>query len=199
NGVKEVIGLAYEDKLIGYWVEPVYKNKGEGATNKLLITLTYETVNENLNYPGLIKDLISKGLKVEEINKKTLFPKDNGYSADIYKIKINGEDAVIYEYSDDKAALSEGNLINRDKTAEISYADEYIIIDRLGLPNINNIYLNGKIICLYNGDSEEIKAALELNLGETLIEQSKDQLVVSDNKVSLDIQQTGIIIKLQIE
>ncbi|WP_300384303.1 hypothetical protein, partial [Clostridium sp.] len=137
NVIKEVIGLAYEDKLIGYWVEPVYKNKGEGTTNKFLRTLTYETVDENLNYPGLIKVLIIKSLKVEEIDKKTASTKDNGYSADIYNIKINGEDAVIYEYSDDKASLSEGNLINRDKTAEISYADEYIIIDRLGLPNIN--------------------------------------------------------------
>ena len=185
NGVKEVIGLSYEDKLIGYWAEPVYKNKGEGATNKLLRTLTYKTVDENLTYTGLIKDLISKGLKIEEINKKTLSPKDNGYSADIYNIKINGEDAVIYEYSDDKAALSEGNLINRDSLREISYADEYIIIDRLSLPDINNIYLNGKIICLYDGDSEEINAALESNLGEVLIEQSKDQLIVSENKVIL--------------
>lgn len=109
NGIKEVIGLSYEDKLIGYWVEPVYKNKGEGATNKLLRTLIYETVDENLNYIGLIKGLINKGLKVEEVDKKTLSTKDNGYSADVYNIKINGEDAVIYEYSDAKAALSEGS------------------------------------------------------------------------------------------
>lgn len=185
NGIKEVIGLSYEDKLIGYWVEPVYKNKGEGATNKLLRTLIYETVDENLNYIGLFKGLMNKGLKVEEVNKKNLSTKDNRYSADIYNMKINGEDAVIYEYSDAKAALSEGILINRDSLREISYADEYIIIDRVSLPDINNIYLNGKIICLYDGDSEEIKAALESKLGEPLIEQSKDQFIISENKVTL--------------
>lgn len=185
DGIKEVIGLSYGDKLIGYWVEPVYKNKGEGATNKLLRTLTYETVNENLNYIGLIKSLMNKRLKVEEIDKKVSSTKDNGYSADIYNIKINGEDVVIYEYSDAKAALSEGLLINRDSLREISYADEYIIIDRINLPNINNIYLNDKIICLYDGDSEEITNVLESNLGEALKEQSKDQLIVSENRVTL--------------
>ena len=141
--------------------------------------------DEKLNYTSLIKELINKDLKVEELDKKISSTKDNGYSSDIYNIKINGEDVLIYEYSDAKAALSEANLINEDSLMEISYTDEYIIIDRLKLVSINNVYLKGKLTCLYDGHSTEIKEGLQSLLGEPLIKQSKDQLVISDNSVIL--------------
>lgn len=141
--------------------------------------------DEKLNYNSLIKALINRELKIEEIDKRTSAAKDNGYSADIYNLKVNDEDLLVYEYNDDKAALSEANLINGDSLREISYADEYIIIDRLKLPSINNVYLNGRLICLYDGDSAEIKEGLQSLLGQPLIKQSKDQLVISDNSVIL--------------
>lgn len=142
-------------------------------------------VDEKLNYTSLIKELINKDLKVEELDKKISSTKDNGYSSDIYNIKINDEDLLVYEYNDAKAALSEANLINGDSLRQIYYPDEYIIIDRLKLPYINNVYLNGNLICLYDGHSTEIKEELKSLLGEPLIKQSKDQLVISDNSVIL--------------
>ncbi|MDZ5000325.1 hypothetical protein GNF79_14830, partial [Clostridium perfringens] len=91
----------------------------------------------------------------------------------------------MYEYSDAKAALSEANLINEDSLREISYADEYIIIDRLKLHSINNVYLKVNLVCLYDGDSTEIKEGLQSLLGEPLIKQIKDQLVISDSSIIL--------------
>lgn len=158
---------------------------------RLYDSLNYEEtdildkMDEKLNYTSLIKGLVNNNLKIEEIDKRTSSAKDNGYSADIYNIKINGEDAIVYEYSDVKAALSEANLINGDSLRQIYYADEDIIIDRLKLHSINNVYLKVKLICLYDGDSIEIKEGLQSLLGEPLIEQIKDQLVISDSSIIL--------------
>ncbi|WP_411170008.1 hypothetical protein ACH36K_05810 [Clostridium sp. MB05] len=158
---------------------------------RLYDSLNYDETNildkmdEKLNYTSLIKGLINNNLKIEEIDKRTSAAKENGYSADIYSLKINDEDVLVYEYSDAKAALSEANLINEDSSREISYADEYIIIDRLKLHSINNVYLKVNLVCLYYGDSTEIKEGLQSLLGEPLIKQIKDQLVISDSSIIL--------------
>ncbi|GAA0083947.1 hypothetical protein UT300007_03860 [Clostridium sp. CTA-7] len=148
-------------------------------------TYVLDKTDEKLNYTSLIKGLINNNLKIEEIDKRTSAAKDNGYCANIYNLKINDEDLLVYEYNDTKAALSEANLINEDSLRQIYYSDEDMIIDRLKLLSINNAYLKVNLVCLYDGDSTEIKEGLQSLLGEPLIKQSKDQLVISDNSVIL--------------
>lgn len=141
-------------------------NKGDSEINKILRELIHEKVDENINYIGLIKGLMNKDLKIEEIDKKTSTTKDNGYSAEVYNIKINGKDATIYEYSDKKAALRERAVFNGEDYNIIDYDTDDILIDIGDLKASKNVYSTGNIICLYYGDSDEIK---ESKLGESIV------------------------------
>lgn len=168
DGLQQVVGIVCEDKLVAYWLSPIFTSKDDSEINKILETLKYEKVEEDISYYYLIKRLVSKEIKVEEISKKLSKTKDGGYSAEVYNIKINGDDAIIYEYSDENAALSEINLFNGDGYNERNYSDKNVVIDIEKLNSSKNIYLSENFILLYNGDSNEVKDELALILGEAL-------------------------------
>ena len=144
-----------------------------------------ESGSENLNFYSLIKKLIDKNLEVKLIAEKTLSNNDNVYSVDFYTIEVNDEELKIYEYNDERAALSEIALFNGDDYNEISYATDYILIDMKELGNSKQVYLKNKIICLYNGNNEEIKKALSSILEEPLVKLSKDKLRISEQDITL--------------
>lgn len=185
EGIQEIIGLLNNDILVGYWLSPIYNKKGESEVNKILNELSVETSGD-LSYIKLIKYLGGNfGLKVEEVSKKTLTTKDNGYSTETYTIKVNDEELKIYEYNDSRAALSEISLLNEDDYSEISYATDYILINMEELRNAKQVYFIDKIICLYNGDNDEIKNALNAILDAPLVSLSRDKLRISSNNVKL--------------
>lgn len=185
DGLQEVVGIICEDKLVAYWLSPIFTSKGDNEINKILETLKYEKAEEGISYNYIIKRLISNGIKVEEISKELSKTKDGGYSAELYNIKINGDNATIYEYSDEKAALSEISLFNDDDYYEVNYSDENIVIDIGQLTSSKNVYLRDNVIFLYNGDSNEVKDELTLSLGEVLKKQPKDQIVISEQDLFL--------------
>ncbi|MDU1567106.1 MAG: M56 family metallopeptidase [Clostridium sp.] len=185
DGLQEVVGIICEDKLVAYWLSPIFTSKGDNEINKILETLKYEKAEEGISYNYIIKRLISNGIKVEEISKELSKTKDGGYSAELYNIKINGDNATIYEYSDEKAALSEISLFNDDDYYEVNYSDENIVIDIGQLTSSKNVYLRDNVIFLYNGDSNEVKDELTLSLGEALKKQPKDQIVISEQDLFL--------------
>lgn len=185
EGIQEIIGLLNDDILVGYWLSPIYNKKGESEVNKILNELSVETSGD-LSYIKLIKYLGGNfGLKVEVVSKKTLTTKDNGYSAETYTIKGNDEELKIYEYNDSRASLSEISLLNEDDYSEISYATDYILINMEELRNAKQVYFIDKIICLYNGDNDEIKNALNAILDAPLVSLSRDKLRISSNDVQL--------------
>lgn len=185
DGIQEIIGLLNDDILVGYWLSPIYNKKGESEVNKILNELRVETSGD-LSYIKLIKYLGGNfGLKVEEVSKKTLTTKDNGYSTETYTIKVNDEELKIYEYNDSRAALSEISLLNEDDYSEISYATDYILINMEELRNAKQVYFIDKMICLYNGDDDEIKNALNAILDAPLVSLSRDKLRISSNDVKL--------------
>ena len=185
QGIQEIIGLLNDDILVGYWLSPIYNTKGESEVNKILNELSVKTV-EDIYYITLIKYLVVNfDLKVEEASKNTLTTKDNGYFAESYTIKVNNEEVKIYEYNDERAALSEIALFNGDDYNEISYARDYILTDMEELGNSKRVYLKNKIICLYNGNNEEIKKALSSILEEPLVKLNKDKLRISEQDVTL--------------
>lgn len=141
--------------------------------------------SEILNFHSLIKKIIDKNLEVKVIEEKTLLTKDDGYSADFYTIEVNNEKVKIYEYDDERAALSEISLLNEDEYSEISYAADYILIDMEELRNAKQVYFKDKIICLYNGDNDEIKKVLNSILEEPLFSLSRDKLRISGQDITL--------------
>lgn len=185
DGLQEVVGIICEDKLVAYWLSPIFTSKGDNEINKILEALKYEKAEEGISYNYIIKKLISNGIKIEEISKEFSETKDVGYSAELYNIKINGDNATIYEYSDEKAALSEISLFNDDDYYEVNYSDENIVIDIEQLTSSKNVYLSDNVIFLYNGDSNEVKDELTLSLGEALKKQPKDQIVISEQDLFL--------------
>lgn len=185
EGIQEIIGLLNDDILVGYWLSPIYNKKGESEVNKILNELSIKTSGD-LSYVKIIKYLGGDfGLKVEEISKKTLTTKDNGYSAEIYTIKVNDEELKIYEYNDSRAALSEISLLNEDDYSKRSYDTDYILINMEELRNDKQVYFIDKIICIYNGDNDEIKNALNAILDAPLVSLSRDKLRISSNDVKL--------------
>ena len=141
--------------------------------------------NGSLNFHSLVKQLMDKNIEIKLIEEKSLSTKDNGYSADFYTIKANNEEVKIYDYIDSKAAISEIGIFNGDDYSEINYASEYILIDIEELKSAENVYFKDSIICLYNGDSGEIKDSLAKILGEPLVKQSRDALRISDLDITL--------------
>ena len=139
----------------------------------------------SLNFHSLVKQLIDKNIEIKLIEEKSLSTKENGYSADFYTIKANNEEVKIYDYIDSKAALSEIGIFNGDDYSEINYASDYILINIEELKSAKNVYFKNSIICLYNGDSSEIKDSLAKILGEPLVKQSRDTLRISGQDITL--------------
>lgn len=167
-------------------------NKTMENIKKIYNDLNYQENNvvektvEEISYINFTKYLGGNfGLKVEEVGKNTLTTKDNGYSAKRYTIKVNDEELKVYEYNDERAALSEISLLNEDDYREISYATDYILINMEELRNSKQVYFKDKIICLYNGENDEIKNALNSILEDPLVSLSRDKLRISSNDINL--------------
>ncbi|MBS5939737.1 M56 family metallopeptidase [Clostridium sp.] len=185
DGIQEAIGIVYEDKLVGYWISNKYYNKGEGDVYKILNELGVNDIGI-ISYSTVFKLLATTpNLKVEEKNKEKLATKDEMLTGDAYTVNINNEEVKIYEYSDAKAALSEIGIFNGDDYSEINYASDYILINIEELKSAKNVYFKNSIICLYNGDSSEIKDSLAKILGEPLVKQSRDTLRISGQDITL--------------
>lgn len=185
DGIQEAIGIVYEDRLVGYWISNKYYNKGEGYVYKILNELGVNDIG-SISYSTVFKLLATTpNLKVEEKNKEKLTTKDEMLTADAYTVNINNEEVKIYEYSDSKAALSEIGIFNGDDYREPNYASEYILINIEELRAAKNVYFKDNIICLYNGDSNEIKDSLAKILGEPLVKQSRDSLRISSQDITL--------------
>lgn len=185
EGMQEAIGIVYEDNLVGYWISDKYYSKGEGEATKILEQFRISGP-EDISYSNIFKTLATtSNLKVEEKDKEKLSTKNETLTADSYTVNINNEEVKIYEYSDVKAALSEIGIFNDDYYSEPNYASEYILINIEELRSAKNVYFKDKIICLYNGDSSEIKDSLAKILGEPLSKQSRETLRISDQDVTL--------------
>ena len=185
DGIQEAIGIVYEDRLVGYWISNKYYNKGEGDVYKILNELGVNDIG-SISYSTVFKLLATTpNLKVEEKNKEKLATKDEMLTGDAYTVNINNEEIKIYEYSDAKAALSEIGIFNGDDYKSVYYAGEYILINIAELISARNVYFKDSIICLYNGDSIEIKDSLAKILGEPLVKQSRDTLRISDQDITL--------------
>jgi hypothetical protein len=75
-------------------------------------------------------------------------------------IRMNGQEIQAFEYPDETARLSDSAQISPDGTTVGTTAIQWI-----GEPNF---WANGKLIVLYVGDQEDVKAALVRILGEPL-------------------------------
>lgn len=185
RGLQEAIAIIYKNKLVGYWISNEYYDKGEGETSEILKEFGFNEYTD-ISYNTIFKNLAgTPNFKAEEKKREELETKDNSYSAKVNTVDINGNDIIIYEYSDAKAALSEIGLFNGDDYSEVNYASDYILIDLEELWSAKNVYFKDKIICLYNGDSSEIKDSLAKILGEPLSKQSRETLRISDQDVTL--------------
>ncbi|MGL5084841.1 MAG: M56 family metallopeptidase, partial [Clostridium sp.] len=153
---QQIIGIVCEEKLVGYWLSPVYSKGSEGDRDNIYNALKYEKPYEELNYENMKKALINKKMNIEEVSSvdKSLA---SGYSAQIHNIKINNEDVIIYEYVDGKAAQSDVTLINEGMQAY--YGNR--VMDIRSIRETKNVFFSGKIISLYNGSTEDIQKALE--------------------------------------
>lgn len=185
HGLQEAIAIIYKNKLVGYWISNEYYDKDEGETSEILKEFGFNEYTD-ISYNTIFKNLAgTPNFKAEEKKREELETKDNSYSAKVNTVDINGNDIIIYEYSDAKAALSEIGIFNGDDYSEVNYASDYILIDLEELWSAKNVYFKDKIICLYNGDSSEIKDSLAKILGEPLSKQSRETLRISDQDVTL--------------
>ncbi|VYU38838.1 hypothetical protein [Clostridium tertium] len=185
RGLQEAIAIIYKNKLVGYWISNEYYNKDEGDTSEILKEFG---VNEytDISYNTIFKNLAGiPNFKAEEKKREELETKDNAYSAKVNTVDINDNDIIIYEYSDAKAALIEIGIFNGDDYREPNYASDYILIDIEELKSAENVYYKDNIICLYNGDSTEIKGSLSEILGEPLVKQSRDNLRISGSDITI--------------
>ncbi|MGG7143009.1 M56 family metallopeptidase [Clostridium nigeriense] len=155
--------------------------------------------SENLNFHSVIKEIVNKNLEVKLIEEKSLSTKDNGYSAKSYTIKVNNEELKIYEYDDKMATLSEISLLNEEALSEIFYDTDYALIDKEELRNAKEVYFKDKIICLYNGNNDEIKNTLNSILEEPLASLSRDKLRISGQDITLIYPSNWIGIQEPIE
>lgn len=177
---KDIIGIISENKLVAYWLSPDYEGKGNGDMYDIIKALPYEKIQGDLSYISVVKGLMNKDLKVEEIGEVDKAV-ESGYSAKIYNIKVNGEDVTVYEYIDNKAAQSDATIINEGVMA--NYSD--LVVDLEKVRSAKNVYLNGKMLCLYDGNTEEIEKGLEALLDTPLEKLSRDQLEIVDGKTTL--------------
>lgn len=185
RGLQEAIAIIYKNKLVGYWISNEYYDKGEGDTSEILKEFGFNEYTD-ISYNTIFKNLAgTPNFKAEEKKREELETKDNSYSAKVNTVDINGNDIIIYEYSDAKAALSEIGIFNGDDYREVNYASDYILIDLEELWSAENLYYKDNIICLYNGDSTEIKDSLAKILGEPLVKQSRDTLRISSQDITL--------------
>lgn len=179
NGIQYTVSSKEIDRIKILYYSMDYEER-DIVSNEVM-----EDGSENLNFYSLTEELMDKNIEVKLIEEKPLSTKDNGYSADFYTIEANDEEVKIYEYSDERAALSEITLFNGDDYHETSYDTDYILIDMEELLNAKEVYLKNKIICLYNGNNTKIKKALSSSLGESLARQSKDSLRISAQDITL--------------
>lgn len=182
NSVRQqVIGITCENKLIGYWLShpSSYSSyeKVNGDALRIILALKYDRPVGELSYESVKKALISKRFKVEEVSSAGKYV-NSGYSAQVHNVKINNEDVIIYEYIDGKASQSDSTLINEGMQA---YYGE-LVMDLQSIRNSKNVYLKDKIICIYNGDSEDVEKGLEILLDEPINKLSYNNLEILDNQ-----------------
>lgn len=174
-----------EDKYI--YVDDIrYEVNNEDLNYIKKYAMEYESENkvEIDNVDGILEHL-QKKYKVEIKSSKEKNQKlGNGDSAIEKIINLNTEEVYFYEFKNKEFALGYVGIFNGDDYAEISYVSD-LLIDLDKLTNTKNLYFLDNIICLYDGDSKEIKESLSNILGEPLKRQSRPSLLISNADVTL--------------
>lgn len=174
-----------EDKYI--YVDDIrYEVNNEDLNYIKKYAMEYESENkvEIDNVDGILEHL-QKKYKVEIKSSKEKNQKlGNGDSAIEKIINLNTEEVYFYEFKNKEFALGYVGIFNGDDYAEISYVSD-LLIDLDKLTNTKNLYFLDNIICLYDGDSKEIKESLSNILGEPLKRQSRPSILISNADVTL--------------
>lgn len=174
-----------EDKYI-YIDDIRYEVNDEDLNYIKKYAIEYES--ENKVYVNNVDDILEhlqKKYKIEiKSSKEKVCEIDSDDSAIEKVININNEEAYFYEFKNKESALAHIGVFNGDDYAIIDYAP-YFLIDLDKLTNTKNLYFLDNIICLYDGESKEIKELLSNMLGEPLKRQSAPSLLISNADVTL--------------
>lgn len=174
-----------EDKYI--YVDDIrYEVNNEDLNYIKKYAMEYESENKvEIDNVDDILEHLQKKYKVEIKSSKEKNQKlGNGDSAIEKTINLNTEEVYFYEFKNKESALGYVGIFNGDDYAEISYISD-LLIDLDKLTNTKNLYFLDNIICLYNGDSKEIKESLSNILGEPLKRQSRPSILISNVDVTL--------------
>lgn len=174
-----------EDKYI--YVDDIrYEVNNEDLNYIKKYAMEYESENKvEIDNVDDILEHLQKKYKVEIKSSKEKIQKlGNGDSTIEKIINLNAEEVYFYEFKNKESALGYIGIFNGDDYAEISYVSD-LLIDLDKLTNIKNLYFLDNIICLYNGDSKEIKESLSNILGEPLKRQSRPSILISNADVTL--------------
>ena len=174
-----------EDKYI-YIDDIRYEVDNEGLN--YIKKYATEYTSESKVYVNNVDDILEhlqKKYKIEIKSSKEKIQKLGNDDSVIEKIiNLNTEEVYFYEFKNKESALGYVGIFNGDDYAEISYVSD-LLIDLDKLTNTKNLYFLDNIICLYNGDSKEIKESLSNMLGEPLKRQSRPSLLISNADVTL--------------